>query len=227
MAEEPTKEASDKPKTDYQGNSQKAKATTKPEGQTDKKLEKIVTAPVKIQKKSFGSKIKNAIVMLDLKGMAGYVFREVAVPGAQNWFFDVMTKSVEKITYPRGRRYPGPPGRPGSHFTYNTPIERSYRPPGLPQSFAPRPTQGSRTTSRRSSEDVIFSTLEEAEAVVEMLNNITSEYDVATLGDLYELLGLEVNPVHHKWGWAGIVDAPITQNRDGFRVEFPPVEPIS
>jgi hypothetical protein len=75
-------------------------------------------------------------------------------------------------------------------------------------------------------EDYILSRRDEAELVLERLRDIVDKYQVASVLDLKELLGLESNPVDNKWGWPFLTDASVVAVRDGFILDLPPEEPI-
>lgn len=217
--------------TDYKGNSNKSKAeaAAKVPARVEKKVQPVVTGSVKIQKKPLMRRIKSGIDAWDVPGIIRHAYYEVAIPAAQNLFYDSIVDVIGRVTFKDGRRYHHGPHK-GSMITYNRPVDRGYRDPREPRDRdrdRGRPTSGPR--GRRRADDVIFDTRGEAEDVLEGLNDIIEQYDFASVGDLYELLKRsdDINPVDWKWGWVGIVDAPITRDRDGYRMEFPPVEPLN
>lgn len=215
--------------TDYQGNSQKNKAVGRTEKKAEKKIEPVVLkGEVKLQQKSKGSWFRNAWNLLDIPGVFRHVYHEVAIPAAQNMFYDVTVGAIDRVTYRGrgGRRYPGPGPGQGSMIRYGGQVNRLGADPrsSIVSSASTRTTVTPRG-ARRNAPDGVFDTRQEAEDVLEGLNDIISQYDVASVGDLYELCGRpqDANPVDYKWGWVGVVDAPITPMRDGFLIEFPPV----
>lgn len=214
--------------TDYQGNSLKSRTQEpgKPKGKTEKKIDPVVKSATKIQKKSFVARVKKGVDDWDIPGVIRHAYHEVAIPAAQNLFYDTIVDAIGRVTFKHGgRRYPGPHG--GSMITYGGRVNRDPREPrDRDPRTAPRPTQGPR--GRRMADNVIFDTRGEAQDVLDGLNDVLLEYDFVTVGDLYELLGRpqDANPVDWKWGWVVAVDAPITQTRDGFMLDLPPVGPI-
>jgi hypothetical protein len=50
------------------------------------------------------------------------------------------------------------------------------------------------------------------------------KYDVATVGDLYGLLGHEATFVNEQWGWTNLASVEIKHVSQGYLVEFPDPE---
>ncbi len=53
------------------------------------------------------------------------------------------------------------------------------------------------------------------------------QYEVVSVSDLNELLGLPSSHVDNKWGWTNLSTIDTKQVREGFRISFPPLEEIS
>jgi len=62
--------------------------------------------------------------------------------------------------------------------------------------------------------------------VVERLIDILDKYEVVSLADLYDLLGLPTSPIDNKWGWTVLKQVEIRQTREGYLIELPPLEEI-
>jgi len=203
---------------DYQANSQKSKRDI-----PEKKVGKVITGEVVVKKKGLGRRIKDLFVEADFKSVSRYVFLEVLVPAAKNMVVDGVESGIRRIAYGESSRR----RQHGTHITYNNPINRSrWQDPRDPR-MAPRPTIGPRSSRPDDDTYAILASREDAERVLEGLNTIIESYDIATISDLNELMGQPSNHVHYKWGWVGVVDAPIRQIREGYLIELPPAEPIS
>lgn len=202
---------------DYQGNSKKEKeASNLPE----KKVEKVVVGEVVVQKKSIGRKFRDLFIEADFKSVARYVVSDVLLPAIRNTIVDASTKGIERMMYGdsaiRRRNY-----GPGPRITYNNPLSRGYRaaPP-------PRSPMGMVTPGRHVRDEFILSSREEAELVLERMNDIIDQYQVASVADLNELVGLHHTHVDQNWGWEYLGDVPIRQIREGYLIDLPPAEPI-
>ena len=77
-------------------------------------------------------------------------------------------------------------------------------------------------------EEVVFETLEDAEQVLEHLQNVIDTYAHASVADFYDLAGV----VHFdfpatKLGWGSSASAKIVQTRDGYVIKLPDPLPIT
>lgn len=74
--------------------------------------------------------------------------------------------------------------------------------------------------------DLIFTSREEAESVLEMLGDIIDKEKVATKMELLEICGRPTQYTDQKWGWSFIGNAEIIQIREGWLLDLPPMEQI-
>ncbi len=205
---------------DYQGNSKKEQlATTKPE----KNIKRVVQGEVIVQKKSVGRKFKDIFIMADFRSVFQYVISDVLLPAARNMIVDGASKGVERMMYGDSamRRRMGT--GVGPRITYNNPINRGYR--AATTTMAPTVTTGSR--SRATREEFILSSREEAELVLERMNDIIDTYEIVSVADFNDLVGFPTSHVDNKWGWTFLGDVQIRQVREGYLIDLPQAEPIS
>ncbi len=210
---------------DYQGNAKK----NKPEPKPDKNIEKVVVGEVIVQKKSLGRKFKDLFIEADLKTVVRYVCTDVLLPAARNMIVDASSKGVERMMYGesamRRRNY----GGAGPRITYNNPINRGYRDASYRETSsrqAPSPASSNPSTARQNQDTFILSSREEAELVLERLNDIIDTYEVVSVADLNDLIGQPTTYINNKWGWIYLGDVQIRQIREGYLIDLPPAEPI-
>lgn len=220
---------------DYQSNS-KNKKEPNDETQTvvpvpPKKIERVVVTDVIIQKPGIGRKFRNLFLEADIKSAARYVVADVLIPAARNLVVDATTKGMERLVYGdraiRRRNY----GSHESRISYNSipssrdrgyggsPLRDAHSrnaPPVLPE---PR----GRTLQSR---DLVFSSREEADLVLEKMNDVIDQYEVVSMADLNDLVGIPSSHTDNKWGWSNLKDVKIHQVREGFLIDFPPAEAI-
>lgn len=204
---------------DYQGNSRKGKAEkAAPE---KKNIEKVVTGEVITRKVPLGRRIKETFFGGDFKNAAQYIAADVLLPALKNAIVDATSKGIERAVY--GDVGPRRVSEGRGRVTYNTPVSRSYREPR-----ANVPDQPSRRVERSSREgtEIILSTRSEAEAVLERMQDIIESYDVVSMADLRELVGLQSTPVDNKWGWSSLFEIEIIQIREGYLLDLPDPEVI-
>jgi hypothetical protein len=205
---------------DYQGNAKKQREP-KPD-QPEKVVVKVVTGDVVQKPKSLGSKFKDIFFGGDFTLAMKFVSAEVLLPAMRNLIVDSVTKGAERLVY-GDSTYRRPNYDPRPRVQYNNPLMR--RDPRM----ANIPEQGPRSyrqNPRRQMNEIILTSREEAELVVERLLDIIDKYDVASLADLYDLLGLETSHVDNKWGWSYLNNVEIRQVRNGYVIDLPSLEEI-
>lgn len=205
---------------DYHGNSKKKKAAIGKE-EKPKVLARVTSDDVVVQKKSLGRKAKDLFIEADFKGVIHYVAVDVLLPAARNMIVDASTKGIERMMYGESVRRGRSIHSGGPRITYNNPVSRGF---GEPR-FAPRVDRNPRG-QRKTADDYIISSREEAELVLERMNDIIDNYDVVSVADLCELVGLPASHTDNKWGWGYLGNVPIRQIREGYLIDLPPAEPI-
>jgi hypothetical protein len=206
---------------DYTSNSKKAKQAK--EEKPEKQVEKVVVGEVIVQKKGIGKKFKSIISEADPKGAATYVASSVLIPAMLRMFVDSVSKAAERMAFgdsPQHRR------GLGSHVSYSSMSNPLHRPPGRPVGPPGRRPIDTRV-ARRSQDDFVISSQEEADMVLERMHDIIDKYEVASVADLKELLGFTTDYTDNKWGWIYLGDAQIRQVREGYLLVLPEPELIS
>lgn len=186
-----------------------------------KDIQKVVSTDAVQRPKSIGRRFKALFSGGEAKGALKYIVADVMIPALRNLVVDATTKGVERIVYGNSppRRYE--PGRP--RVSYNSPsvVDRYARRPGM------LPDQPPYSRGRRQEvSEIILTSREDAELVVERLTDIIDKYDVASVADLHELVGLPSSHVDNKWGWSVLTYANVRQIREGYLIDLPPAEPI-
>lgn len=203
---------------DYQSNSRKDK-----EERPEKNIEKVITGEVVQKPKSLGRKFKDTFFGGDGKQVARFIGADVLLPAMRNLLVDIITKGAEQMIYgDRNARRRDSRTNYGAQYTVSrAPTNPFSFDPRSPITVVPRGRQ-----NRHEIGEVILASRPEAELVVERLNDILEKYDVASLADLYDLLGLPTSHIDNKWGWTFISNVPIRQIRQGYLLELPPLEEI-
>ena len=208
---------------DFPSNTNKEKeqvsshAKEQPKKKPQKVVEKIVVGEVIQHKKTIGERFKSVFLNGEFKSSVRYIGAEVLLPALRNMVVDATTKGIERVIYgesmPRRRQE-----RQGPRVSYNNPFDRPTRPQQGPM-YAPR-------TRRQQINNIILSSRSEAELVVERLGDIISQFDVATVADLHDLVGLPTTYVDNKWGWTSLAYVDIRQVREGYLIDLPEIEAI-
>lgn len=210
--------------SEFPGNSNKKTKAVVKKDEEKPKPEKAVTGEVVKKKPSIGQRVKDIFFRGDFQGVTRYVATEVLLPALRNLIVDSTTKGIERAIYGEVRALRHAPGT--SRYQYNNPIyrdrdrsSRAHLPDQPPHRLPPR----GRT---HTIGDIVLTSKADAETVIERLSDIIDQYEVASVADLYDLLGLSTSFIDNKWGWTELVYADVKQIREGFLIDLPPAEPI-
>lgn len=209
---------------DYQGNTKKDRERSQPKEIKEKNIEKVVTGEVVQKPKGIGRKFKDIFFGGDAKNAAQFVLADVLLPALRNLVVDMVSTGAQRLVYGESNYRRRPTVNYGARYQVNNPISRPYdvqRPTPLNIPTSPRGRQ-----NRHEMNDVILATKEEAELVVERLHDILEKYEVVSLADLYDLLGLETSYIDNKWGWTSLSTVQVRQIRQGYLLELPMLEEI-
>ena len=199
-------------KVDYPANSHKNKQ--------NKTVNKVIKGDV-IQRNSGNSgKLKEALGGEAPQSVFSYIFFDVVIPAAKSMLADASSQFIERILFGESRRSSG--GRQG-YTSYNKMYESRNR-PGSSRPARPEISRHGRATHNFG--EVILSSRGEAEHVLDSLTALIDEYGVATVSDLYDLVGITGNFTDDKWGWYDLRGSAVSRIREGFLINLPQTQPI-
>lgn len=206
---------------------EKAK-TEKPEKVKPDKLEKITHGEVISKPKGIGTRVKAVFFGGEFRDAASYVASEVVLPAFRRAIVDAVVSGTERVIWgdrPRARSRGFQDYQSRQTYNYNQPVNRG--PLQEPRERAYLPDQPGRMQRRlKETNDIIMANRQDAEAVLEKLMTVIAQYDVVSLADLYETVGLPSSHIDNKWGWTFLSDVEIRQVREGWLIDLPPAESI-
>lgn len=200
--------------TDY-GNShasKKTKSKTEPAETIEKKpkIEPIANIKVKEAKVPLGRKVAAMFKGDDASGVGNYLLGEVFVPAIKDLVTSMVREGIERMMY--GDSRPASRGHRPSYTSYNS-VSRPRRDEPRAVQPSPRATHDFR--------DIVVEDRGSAELVLERISDLVEEYGVATLADLYELVGITPSFVDNKYGWNDIRGFNTRRVRDGYLIVTP------
>lgn len=204
---------------EFPTNSHRAKKVTNEE-ESSKKIEKVVVGSVVRQKKPLGRRFLDTFFGGDAQGVVGYVFIDVLVPAAKDMIADAVTTGIERMIFGEvrssNRRSSIRSNSSSGYVSYNR----------FSSGQAPGRREDPRDLSRKARgshdfDEIILATRAEAQEVIGRLFDLVSQYEVATVSDLYELVGVSGNYTDEKWGWTDIRGAGVTRVRNGYLLDLP------
>lgn len=75
-------------------------------------------------------------------------------------------------------------------------------------------------------DDIVFETREDAETVLDAMEDTVKKHGLVTLADVYDIVGKATTYVANKYGWKSVDDAEVVRCRDGYYIKLPKAEEI-
>lgn len=212
---------------EFPGNSKMPRPQA-PDPEQEKKIEAVVTNNVEKRKKSLVRRFVDIFIGGDSKSVMHYVFAEVLVPQAKDMITEAASQGFERMIYGENRTPRRGVGRSNSGnnpgpTNYTRYAVRGNNPLGRADTQDRRPLHSGRT---QTIDDILLATRVEAETVLDRLYDLLKEYELASVADLYSLVGLSSNYTDQKWGWTDLQGSQIRRVRDGYILELPKTVPL-
>ena len=179
-----------------------------------KKVEAVVSNPVKSKKKSFWSKISDEFISEDGKGVGDYILIDVLVPAIKKTISDIVTNGIDMILY--GGRSPRSssniPAYRVSYRNYYDQRNNDYARPRVGQQY--------------NYNEIVFQTRGDADAVLTNLRDIIAQYGLAKVADYYDLAGTDCSYTDNNYGWTDLRYADVIRLNNGYSIRLPKPMPI-
>lgn len=182
-------------------------------------IEEVEETPKRIaqavrRKKTAAQSIAQTFFGPEAKIMLQYVFQDVLIPAAKNTIQEMVQSGIEMLLFGETR----PHNRRGDKGKTIVSYDRFYG----------RERNEDRREGRRNSrdrfglEEIFFDTPKEANDVLEELCEQLEEYEWVTVGDFFELAGIDDKSwINDKWGWNNLKRARCVHVRDGYTIVLP------
>ncbi len=181
-----------------------------------KRVEKVVETEVTRRKRPLGKRLMEIFLGGDAKSTTSYLVMEVLIPAARDTIVDMFTQGAERMFYGDNRsrnRRSGYSSSSAGHVSYNR-YSSSSSPPA-PRSDISRSQMSRRGRAYHELDEIVLGSRVEAEEVLDRLYDLIARYEMASVADLYELVGEPKAPVDAKWGWTELRGAKLVKLRDG------------
>lgn len=199
---------------EYPTNSHKSKQAEEP-----KKVGKVIKGDVIVKKKTFGKKVMDTFLGENIDSVLSYIIYDILVPAAKGTISDMIKGSIDMMLFGemRGRR---DRDRGGSYVQYDRYYKERDRDRDRDRERYGRSRQN---IVRHNFDDIILDSRDEAEDVVSHLVELVDTYGVASVSDLYNLVGISSNFTDDKYGWYNLGGANVSRVRDGYLINLPRV----
>lgn len=194
----------------YKPNSHKSKSEQAVE---KKKVEKVVNGGVKTKKKFL-----DGFIAEDAKSVGEYVLMDVIIPTAKKAIVDTITEAAHRFFF-------GGSSRSSNSSTASRVSYRSYYDSRYGNSSSSDTTQ---TRNGYSYDTIVIDDRAEAEEVLVRMDELIETYGMASVADLYDLVGVTCEHTDNKYGWTNLRNAKVVRLiGGGYKLELPKALPLS
>lgn len=191
------------------------------------RAQKVVVGSVKRQPKTLTQRFAD-VFLGDNSTVLGYLINDVVVPAAKDILTDVVTQGIERMLYGETRPprrsnygYTRPAGNPYTSYTSYSKPQPTVKPPQ-----SERPVENTRVRF----DNIVLQSRAEANQVLVRLQEMLARYDLVTVSDLYDLVGITPNHTDERWGWTNLDNVAINMVNHGGRgyvIALPNPHPIN
>jgi len=192
----------------------------------DKKLQKVVTGTVKKQKRGFGKKIAETFLEDDTKSVGEYILHDVLIPAAKAMISDMVGGGIEMLLFGEKRNRSSSIRRDGgrSYTSYGS----YYKSTDRDRDRRDERRDMSRTArARHDFDEIVLETRGEAEEVLSHLVDLCIDYGMASVADLYDLVGITSQFTDNNYGWTDLRNASVSRVRGGYLINLPRTQPLN
>ena len=176
-----------------------------------KEVQKVTSGKVQKKGRPVGKRLSEAVLAEDVKEVKSYLLWDVLIPALKDTVSDLVKRGIDAMLYGSGKS-------PGVERHGNA----SYR---KYQDASNRRSRASTVRYNRRAafdfDDIILEDRRDAEAVLENLVDFTLEYEMASVADFYELVGVPTTYMDNRYGWDNLRDARVIRVRDGYMLDLP------
>jgi hypothetical protein len=196
----------------YKPNSHKSREVSE-----TRKVPKVVSGSVKQKKKNEMQKFADVFISEDAANVKSYILLDVLVPAVKKAISDIVTNGIDMILY----------GETGKSKKSSSASKISYR-NYYDRQDDNRDYRGGRAIGNLDYDNLSFESRGDAEAVLNAMEDIISQYGVVSVGDLYDLAGFATtNYTVNKYGWTDIRSARVVRYRDEYFLKLPRALPLN
>lgn len=206
-------------KVTFPSNSHRSKLE---ESKGERRVEKVVSGRVVKQKKTLGKKFSESFFGDESRNVVDFVIHDVLIHAAKTMICDMVGWGGAAEMFLFGEKN-------GRRTTKRNDGRNNYTSYG---SYFDDQRNGRREISRtaRSRHDfdeILLETRGEAEEVLSHLTDLCIDYGMASVSDLYDLVGVTSSFTDTKYGWTDLRDIrPPVRVRNGYRLELPKPVPL-
>lgn len=188
---------------------------------TKKQVTAVVSDGVTVRKKSVSKKFAQAYFGGSAREAGQRAFWTVLLPRIKDLTRDYGIAMIDGVLF-------GEQARPTSsnsigRVAYNSAFKGSQI---IGQQSSPAPQISRRARAAHDFDEIVFDSRDKAQAVIDGLYTLLSQYGVATVGDLYDLCGITQEFTNENWGWTNLSGSGIAYAGGAYLLNLPNPEAL-
>lgn len=153
-----------------------------------------------------------------IRDIGNSLFESIILPAMQDNAIDFFNEGVRMLI--KGQSYNvRPTPKRGRHTSYDRMGAHKRRNAHRRSSPRRRPQEHEEVF-----EDVYFDERPDAELVLGRMMERIVDYELATIGDLYTMVGITSYITHERWGWRDLRHCRVIYTTEGYIIDFPDPE---
>ena len=193
----------------------------------DKKLKKVIKGTVTVKEPSMFQKVVRCFIPEEASNVKEYLMLDVCIPAIKNLLSDMINDGLNMMLFGVNGRRTAHSNRNGGRSNTVTPYTAYYGGRRQQSGYRGSPEDSSSKNDSVDYRNLITQTREEAQEVINALVETVVQYDVASIGDLLDLVGVTADYPNYKYGWDDAeylaAEASIQRVSGGYRIILPKV----
>lgn len=203
---------------EYASNSHKSKVSATQVASSKKVVNKVVTNAATVKKKNEIQKFTDVFISEDVENVKEYIVGDVLIPAIKKTISDIVKTGIDMLMYGETRPQSS---KNQSRVQYQNYWDRQNR-----VDDRNRSSNGISRTGLNYN-NITYSTLGDAVAVLNELDALIQEYGVASIADLYSASNVPyTNYMYNEYGWKNLDNAKTYPVSDGYMIRLPKAIPL-
>lgn len=212
---------------DYPANSRKSKSVQPARPPEAKNIERITSSTVERRKRPLSKRFADTFVNGNAKAVWEYIAFDILVPAAKDMVSDAVSSGIDQMLFGGEQRWGNSRRRRGSGISSTGPLGSmqyggsrgpiNYNNPGR----SAGPQMSRRGRAMHDFDEIVLETRADAETVIDRMYDLLSTYNVVSVSELYELVGITANFTDNKYGWTDLSGTGVVKVRGGYLLNLP------
>lgn len=148
--------------------------------------------------------------------VVNYIIHDVVIPAAKTTIAELVEGAIEMVLFGgEGRSRSAIRNKNRSYVSYSDMYDKRRRPGDRAE------RSGRSVRGRHDFTEYVLESRQEAELVLTNLVETLADYNVVSVGDLYDMLGVSTDYTDNKYGWTELDNASCVRVRNGYILELP------